>query len=101
MFSKHRPILPYTDTYMKTILGICSGRFRLITVQFSMLPPSLFFPSAHFTNTVTFLLKYSESGYTQCMMRDLYAFCVICMHDARDLRIKGRIANHQQTLVYG
>ncbi len=29
----------YTDTYTKTILGSCSGRFRHFTVQFSMLPP--------------------------------------------------------------
>ncbi len=29
-----------------------------------------------------------------------YAWCVICMCDVRDSRIKERIANHQQTRVY-
>ncbi len=53
----------YTDTYTKTIYGSCSGRFRLVTAQFSMLSPSSFSPSTRFTNIVTFLLKYSVFAF--------------------------------------
>ncbi len=41
-------------------------------------------------------------GYYRCYFKVAvhYVWCVICMCDARDLRIKGRVAIHQQTRVY-
>ncbi len=46
----HVRFTTYTVTYAKAILVSCSGWFRLVTVQFSMLPPSLFFPCTQHLN---------------------------------------------------